>query len=97
MLNFKNIKKSFGEAKIESILKENNIQYISEFCVPELNNARFDFALLKDKKIIRIIEFDGEHHYKEVSFHKDNRYTLKDRQERDKKKNEWGWKAIEIY
>lgn len=83
------IKKSFGEAKIESILKENNIQYISEFCVSELNKARFDFALLENGKIIRIIEFDGEHHYEEVSFHKDNRYTLKDRQERDKKKNEW--------
>ena len=83
------IKKSFGEAKIESILKENNIQYISEFCVSELNNARFDFALLKNGKIIRIIEFDGEHHYEEVSFHKNNCYTLKDRQERDQKKNDW--------
>ena len=83
------IKKSFGETKIESILKENNIQYISEFCVSELNNARFDFALLKSGKIIRIIEFDGEHHYEEVSFHKNNCYTLKDRQERDQKKNDW--------
>ena len=83
------IKKSFGEEKIESILKENNIQYVSEFCVSELNKARFDFALLENGIIKRIIEFDGEHHYKEISFHKDNRYTLKDRQERDQKKNDW--------
>lgn len=83
------IKKSFGEAKIESILKENKISYISELCIPELNNARYDFAILENNKIIRLIEFDGEHHYQEISFHKDNRYSLKDRQERDKKKNEW--------
>lgn len=44
---------------------------------------------LENNKIIRLIEFDGEHHYQEISFHKDNRYSLKDRQERDKKKNEW--------
>ncbi len=60
--------------------------------MPELNNARFDFVILEQGIIKRIIEFDGEHHYEEVSFHKDNRYTLKDRQERDKKKNLWAIK-----
>lgn len=83
------IKRSFGETIITQILQENNISFISEFCVPELNNARFDFAILDNNNISRIIEFDGEHHFEEISFHKDNKYTLKDRQERDQKKNEW--------
>lgn len=85
-------KKSFGEAKIEAVLKENNISYISEFCVSELNNARFDFAIIENGIISRIIEFDGEHHFEEVSFHKNNKYSLKDRQDRDDKKNQWALK-----
>ena len=82
-------KMSYGEYNISQILDKNDIQYIKEFCVSELNNARFDFALIKNNKIIRIVEYDGEHHYKEISFHKDNKYTLKERQQRDKIKNEW--------
>ena len=83
------IKRSYGEAKIEKILKENNISYITELNISELNNARFDFAIFKNNQIIRLIEFDGEHHYKEVSFHKNNKYTLQDRQKQDKIKNEY--------
>ena len=86
------VKKSFGEAKIELILKENNFSYITEFCVPELNNARFDFAIMKGSIITKIIEFDGEHHYEPISFHKNNKYNLEERQKRDRKKNEWALK-----
>lgn len=82
-------KLSYGEQIISQILKDNNISYIKEFCVTELNNARFDFAILKNNQIERIIEFDGEHHYKEISFHKDNKYSLQDRQQRDQLKNQW--------
>lgn len=82
-------KMSYGEYYISQILEKNNIQYIKEFCVSELNKARFDFAILENNEIIRIVEYDGEHHFEEVSFHKDNKYSLQDRQQRDKEKNEW--------
>ena len=79
----------YDKTEIGVIMDKNDIQYIKEFGVSELNNARSDFALIKNNKIIRIVEYDGEHHYKEISFHKDNKYTLKERQQRDKIKNEW--------
>lgn len=83
------LKSSYGEYCIEKILKKNNISYCKEYTIKELNNARFDFAIIENNKIIRLIEFDGEHHFEEVSFHKDNKYSLKERQEKDKIKNEW--------
>lgn len=83
------IKKSWGEAEIEHILRENNISFIKEFAVPELNYARFDFAILQNNIIDRIIEFDGEHHFKQVNFHKDQYYNLKDIQNKDQIKNTW--------
>lgn len=59
-------KKSRGEFIIEEILKNNNIQYIREFIFKDLkdiNYLRFDFALIKNNEIIRLIEFDGEQHF----------------------------------
>lgn len=55
---------SIGEKNIQQILDNNNISYIKEFKPTELNNKRFDFAILdKNNNIIRIIEFDGRQHY----------------------------------
>ena len=55
--------KSLGEYYITQILNKNNISFIKEYCFPQ-SKLRFDFAILdKDKKIIRLIEFDGEQHY----------------------------------
>lgn len=55
--------KSLGEYYIIQILNKNNISFIKEYCFPQ-SKLRFDFAILdKDKKIIRLIEFDGEQHY----------------------------------
>ena len=45
----------------------------------------FDFAILNNNnQIIRLIEFDGEQHYKENSFFRDNLLTI---QKRDQEKN----------
>ena len=49
---------------------------------------RFDFALFKDNKLVRLIEFDGEQHYKSGNGYINNE-NLQKRQERDKRKNEW--------
>ena len=47
----------------------------------------FDFSILNDdNKVIRLIEFDGEQHYEEVSLFRDG---LEEIQRRDKEKNEW--------
>ena len=62
-----------------------------EYSIPgeyEGDPYRFDFALFKDNKLIRLIEFDGEQHYKSGSGYMNNE-NLQKRQERDKKKNEW--------
>lgn len=57
--------KSIGEYNIIQVLKTNNIPYIKEYKF--LNSSlRFDFDILNNlNKIIRLIEFDGEQHYKE--------------------------------
>lgn len=54
--------RSIGEFNIINILNKNNIQYQKEY-VFKNSKYRFDFALLKDDKPYRLIEFDGEQHY----------------------------------
>lgn len=84
-------KMSKGEIKIKEILDKNNIKYLQEYRVPEINNKRFDFAILNDNgKIIQLIEFDGIQHYEEWKF--ERKTTLKERQESDRIKNEWAKK-----
>lgn len=51
---------SIGEYNIIQILNNNNIDYIKEYCFPN-SKLRYDFAILNEnKKIVRLIEFDGE-------------------------------------
>lgn len=60
------INSSIGELNIETILKENKINFKREYSDFSLNRARFDFAILNsDNIVIRLIEFDGEQHYNE--------------------------------
>ena len=80
---------SIGEQNILDILKNNNIPYIKEYTCSELNRKRFDFALLEQNKIIRLIEFDGEQHYKERRGNWDKNDSLLERQKRDKEKNQY--------
>ena len=55
--------KSIGENNIKQILDNNNIQYIREYIFPN-TLYRFDFAILNNnKKVIRLIEFDGQQHF----------------------------------
>lgn len=49
--------RSIGESKIEEILKLNNINFISEYKIEEINQKRFDFYL---PDFNRLIEYDGE-------------------------------------
>lgn len=65
------LRSSFGEEKIEKILKENNLFYKKEYSFFDLlsdknNKLKFDFVIFSDntyKEILYIIEYDGEQHY----------------------------------
>lgn len=55
--------RSIGEYNIIQVLNNSQIAYIKEYSFPN-SRLRYDFAILdENKKIIRLIEFDGEQHY----------------------------------
>ena len=66
------IRLSSGETLISSLLDDAKIPYLREFTFSDLlgdtgHRLRYDFALLdSDGKVTRLIEFDGEQHYKAV-------------------------------
>lgn len=85
---------SIGEKNIEVVLKDNNINYKKEYSFESLvgknqRKYRFDFAIIQNNQIIRLIEFDGEQHFSSGRGTWKNRDPLKDIQTRDKEKNEW--------
>lgn len=67
-------KVSKGEEKIEKILLKNGINYKTQYsfddCLsPKQSKLFFDFALLdEENNIIKLIEFDGEQHYKPIEY-----------------------------
>ena len=79
--------KSSGEIYIYNLLTLNNINFKFQFSFPDNKKYKYDFAILDNTyKLIRLIEFDGEGHFSEVSHWKS---FLKERQQRDKEKNEY--------
>lgn len=87
--------KSKGEIVIEQILKDNNIKYIfnkvyfKDLILSSGYLGRYDFILLdENNNPYRIIEFDGEQHYKENPLFS-NKATLQERQHNDKIKNQY--------
>ena len=75
--NFKNGKRcpncnqSHGEKTIESILKKNNINFKIQWKTADCKNIRslpFDFAIFENNKVIQLIEFQGEQHYRIVEY-----------------------------
>lgn len=60
---------SVGEQKIKDLLDEHHISYQREYKFPDLQNRRYDFAILDENgKVIQLIEFDGEQHFQEALF-----------------------------
>lgn len=60
--------KSMGEEEISKILKDNHIDFIREYSFNDLvglkgGKLRFDFAIFKETKLIKLIEFQGRQHY----------------------------------
>ena len=87
------ISSSIGENNIQKILQENNIQYKKEYTIKEIGNLRFDFAILENEKITRLIEFDGIQHFtSKTGVWNNTKDNLQKRQDRDNKKNQWAIK-----
>ena len=65
--------KSKGEEKILEILKQNNINFISQYTFDNLTGLgmgklKFDFAIFNDTKLSHLIEYDGIQHYDKSNF-----------------------------
>lgn len=79
---------SVGEAEIEHILQENNINYSKQYTFSDLHSEkggllRFDFAIFKNNQLKRLIEFQGEQHFDYSNSFYDNP------KESDRKKQEY--------
>ena len=83
------ITSSIGETNIQTILKENGIEYKKEYCVKEIGNLRFDFAIIENNAVVRLIEFDGIQHYTDRSGVWNREDSLERRRERDNRKNQY--------
>lgn len=85
---------SKGENKIVKILNFNKIQYNREISVPNLTGRkgvplRYDFGIYQKEKLIVLIEFDGEQHFKYSPYFNKNKSDFQYRRGCDRKKNEW--------
>lgn len=83
------IKTSIGEANIKQILETNNISYMKEYTFSDLINKRvlrFDFAILENNQVVRLIEFDGIQHFKEQNYFS---HSLTEIKNNDNIKNEY--------
>lgn len=80
---------SYGEYLIEQLLIENNIKYIKQYSFSDLvgpNHGllRFDFAILNNDSLTRLIEFQGEQHYPtEQSQFFDKNVIITDKQKKE--------------
>ena len=76
---------SIGEFNIQKILQDNNITFANQYVFTDLPKSRYDFAIILDNEVIRLVEFDGEQHIKPIEFFGDFA-TI---QKRDQIKNEY--------
>lgn len=68
---------SIGEAEIEKLLQENDINYSKQYTFPDLRGKRggllrFDFAIFENNQLKHLVEFQGEQHYEYTNSFYDN-------------------------
>ena len=85
---------SKGEAIIEKILKDNDIQYIKEYGFEDLignkgGKLRFDFAIFYNNQLSLLIEVDGKQHYTGPEATWTQTHSLEEIIRYDKLKNEY--------
>ena len=82
--------KSKGEIKIENLLKENYINYKTQYTFDDLKDKRllkFDFGILDKRKDLKcLIEFNGKQHYTKDDFMHKTENDFNDSQHRDQLK-----------
>lgn len=84
-------KSSKGEKIIEDILISKNIDYKRQYRIKECRDKKplpFDFAIMENNKVIALIEYDGELHYKKVDYFGGKKQYL-DRVRKDKIKDQY--------
>lgn len=82
--------KSSGEIQIAMLLDIYNIPYIEQYFIDDFSkHSAFDFAIFdKDKKLIGLIEYDGEQHFFPVAcFGGEEKFVIQ--QKRDTRKNNY--------
>ena len=77
--------RSIGANNIITCLELANIEFIDEYVFLDLPKSRFDFAIIENGQVARLIEFDGEQHYQDIKAWG----GLELQQKRDKIKNEY--------
>lgn len=62
--------KSMGETLIEDYLKRHDINHEKEFSFigTDIEDLRYDFALMNNGEVAALVEYDGAHHYMPVKF-----------------------------
>lgn len=89
------LRQSKGEYIIEQFLKQNNINYKTEYAIKEIRTEaggipRFDFAIFsEDNQIQCFIEFDGRQHFEATDKYRFNKEYLEKIQKNDKLKNNY--------
>lgn len=82
---------SSGEEKISHVLQKQNQQYRTQYTFPDLCGdkglLRFDFALFNKDKLIALIEYQGEQHYRKWGNESLERFLK--RKEYDQKKRDY--------
>lgn len=86
---------SYGEKVITDILNKNNINFKRQYSFNDLigergNKLRFDFGILdKQKKLVKLIEFDGRQHFTGPEGDWTHTNSLERIKELDERKNQY--------
>lgn len=84
---------SKGEEKISEILRQNNINFSSQYVFKDLLSEnggylKFDFAIFEDNRLSYLIEYNGIQHYEAIDYFNGNEGFLKQKSN-DMKKIEY--------
>ena len=84
---------SRGEIKIEEILQSAGLSFKEEYIFDDLISTsgkplRFDFAIFNNNKLVYLIEYQGEQHFRSVDFWGGEEKFL-ERKKYDKMKEEY--------
>ena len=77
--------RSIGATNILTTLQQNGVNFVEEYVFLDLPKSRFDFAIIQNNQIIRLIEFDGEQHFKDIP----SWGGIELQKERDNRKNQY--------